>query len=139
MREKELWATVHMLAGAFGACLDQLRQVVVFLRRQELLLPALRAQLNLAHAQIFLLQTVEAQHLVAFVADQARLLRDSDLQCRARQLMLLADRRLRQCVPERGPSDKLPCSAWSPILTARKADISCAISTGHIMCYRQHP
>ena len=104
MREKELWATVHMLAGEFGACLDQLRQVVVFLRRQELLLPALRAQLNLAHAQIFLLQTVEAQHLVAFVADQARLLRDSDLQCRARQLMLLADRRLRQCVPERGPS-----------------------------------
>ena len=35
------------------------------------------------------------------------------------------------------PSDKLPCSAWSPILSARKADISCAISTGHIVCYRQ--
>ena len=34
------------------------------------------------------------------------------------------------------PSDKLPCSAWSLILTARKADISCAISTGHIMRYR---
>src|SRR5258708_6157343 len=35
------------------------------------------------------------------------------------------------------PSGKSPCFAWSPTLAARKADISLAISTGHIICYRQ--
>jgi hypothetical protein len=35
------------------------------------------------------------------------------------------------------PSSRTPCLPWSPTLTARKADISRAISTGHIICYRQ--
>jgi len=34
------------------------------------------------------------------------------------------------------PSGRSPCFPWSPPLAARKADISLAISTGHIMCYR---
>ena len=32
------------------------------------------------------------------------------------------------------PSGNRSCLAWSPTLAARKADRSCAISTGHIMC-----
>ena len=35
------------------------------------------------------------------------------------------------------PSSRTPGLPWSPTLTARKADISRAISTGHIICYRQ--
>ena len=39
----------------------------------------------------------------------------------------------RSTAPPR-PSDTLPYLPWSPILAARQADISCAKSTGHIMC-----
>jgi hypothetical protein len=40
------------------------------------------------------------------------------------------------CPLHRGPRIS-PCSAWSLVLTARKADISSGISSGHFMYYRQ--
>ena len=41
------------------------------------------------------------------------------------------------CPLHRGLPSKTPCLPWSPTLTARKADISRAISTGHMMNYQQ--
>ncbi len=104
VRLKELWAAIHILAGEFGACIDQLREVAVFLREQGLGSAALNAQLNLAYAQIFLLQTVEAQSALTWVFEEAKQRGQLCLQRRAKQLMALAERRLNRVAPRQAPS-----------------------------------
>lgn len=103
VRERELWAAIHMLAGEFANSLDHLRYVVSFLKSQGLVRAALGAQLNLARAQIFLLQTAESRRLLELVADEAGKIGDAALTCQVQQLVTLADWRLQRFASE-GPS-----------------------------------
>jgi CHAT domain-containing protein len=114
VREKELRSAIYMLAGKFGACVNQLRELVNFLRGQSLERAALRAQLNLAHAQIFLLQTVEARHSLELVAAEGHRMGETDLTRQAEQLMLLADWQVRRCAPESAPSVRSMRTGTSP-------------------------
>jgi hypothetical protein len=91
VRERELWATLHLLTGEFGACERELQEVVGFLAARGFKLAELKARLNLAHVQILLNRAPEAHRSLTEIQGQAA---DPLLKLRAGQLMHLAEARL---------------------------------------------
>lgn len=89
-RARELWATLHLLTGEFGACERELEEVAGFLAARGFRLAELKARLNLAHVEILLNRIPEAQRTLAAIRGQAA---DPHLKLRAAQLMHLAEAR----------------------------------------------
>jgi hypothetical protein len=90
----ELRAFQHLVAGEFGAALELLEDLTRRLVAEELWDAAWRASLNLATAQIYLLQTAAAKQVLGWVEDGAWSAGEHGLAGRARALSEFADWRV---------------------------------------------